>query len=248
MHAWNVPGRPPAVKGSPEEETMQTLLKLKGPIPRTSLAESVYQHILEALLAGHLPGGSELSEVDLAAELGVSRTPVHEALRRLAADGLVDRLAHRRARVARFARHDILEIYEMRTVLETAAAERAAQHLDPAQLAELRAAADALGAGGNARGWMARALDFDVRFHEVLAAATGNERLRAEIVKYRHLVRAFCRISGNADNLRQAMREHRRILDALEARDAAAARRAMAAHIDARLQAVLRELEAEEPS
>jgi DNA-binding GntR family transcriptional regulator len=222
---------------------MSTLLKIKGPIARTSLAESVYQHILEALLARTLPSGSELSEVDLAAELGVSRTPVHEALRRLAADGLVERLAHRRARVAHFTRQDILDIYEMRRVLESAAVERAAKHLDSEQLAALRSAADAL--TDNARGWTSRALDFDLRFHNVLAAATGNERLRAEIVKYRHLVRAFCRMSGTAE-LREAMCEHRLILEALEARDPAAARRAMTAHIDARLRAVLQSLDVED--
>jgi DNA-binding GntR family transcriptional regulator len=221
---------------------MSTLIKLREPISRTSLADSVYQHILEAILTGSISSGTELSEVALAAELGVSRTPVHEALRRLAADGLVDSLAHRQARVAHFSRQDIVEIYEMRGLLETAAAERAARQLDTAQLAELREALDAL-ADSNTRGWTNRALDFDVRFHNLLAAATQNERLRAEIAKYRHLVRAFCRMSGTPQNLRDAMHEHARILKALEARDPAAARRAMAAHIDARLKAVLQELD-----
>src|SRR5579871_4312007 len=106
---------------------MSTLFQMKTPISRTSLAESVYQHILEAILSGRLASGTEMSEVALAAELGVSRTPVHEALRRLAADGLVDSLAHRQARVATFTRQDVVDIYEMRGVLETAAAERAAK-------------------------------------------------------------------------------------------------------------------------
>jgi len=219
-----------------------TIAKLAGPITRTSLADSVYQQILEAILAGELTSGTELSEVALAAELGVSRTPVHEALRRLAADGLVDSLSHQ-ARVAHFSRQDIVEIYEMRGLLETAAAERAAQHLDREQLAEVRSAIDALNASADSRGWTTRALDFDVRFHNVLAAATNNQRLRAEIAKYRHLVRAFCRMSGNPQNLREAMREHERIVDALEARDPAAARRAMAGHIQARLAGVLHELD-----
>jgi DNA-binding GntR family transcriptional regulator len=221
---------------------MSTLIKLREPIARTSLAESVYQNILEAILTGAIRSGTELSEVALAAELGVSRTPVHEALRRLAADGLVDSLVHRQARVAHFSRQDIVEIYEMRGLLETAAAERAAKQLDAEQLAELREALDAL-ADASARGWTNRALDFDVHFHNVLAGAAGNERLRIEIAKYRHLVRAFCRMSGTPQNLRDAMQEHERILKALEARDPAAARKAMAAHIDARLAGMLRELD-----
>jgi DNA-binding GntR family transcriptional regulator len=222
---------------------MTAVAQLRGPIARTSLADTVYQHILEAILSGGLPAGTELSEVALAAELGVSRTPVHEALRRLAADELVVQLASRRVRVAKFERPDILEIYEMRKVLECAAVERAARQIDPEELTALSEETDRLMQASPSRGWTARVLEFDQRFHAVLATAAGNDRLRSEITKYRHLVRAFCRLSGNRANLRAAMAEHRRILDALAARDAGGARRAMAAHIDARLAAVLAELE-----
>ncbi len=226
---------------------MAILSQPAGPISKTSLAESVYQRILETILAGTLPGGTELNEVTLAGELGVSRTPVHEALQRLVADGLVEHLPNRRDRVARFTREDVREIYEMRIILEGTVAERAARRLDPEELASLRSEADALAAAPNSRGWPTRVLDFDVRFHNVLAAASGNERLRTDITRYRHLVRAFCRMSGRVENLRQAMEEHRRILRALEARDPAAARRAMVAHVEARLQAVLRELDETDP-
>ncbi len=143
---------------------MSTLLKVKEPIAKTSLAESVYQRILEAILSGTLAGGTELSEVALAAELGVSRTPVHEALLRLAADGLVEDLASRQARVARFTRQDLANIYEVRRILEPAAAELAATRMTDEQLAELRAAADALDAAKDKRDWANRAIDFDLRF------------------------------------------------------------------------------------
>jgi GntR family transcriptional regulator, rspAB operon transcriptional repressor len=222
---------------------MTLLSQPTGPISKTSLAESVYQRILEAILTGMLPGGTELNEVTLAGELGVSRTPVHEALQRLVADGLVEHLPNRRDRVAQFSRDDVREIYEMRIILEGAIAERAARRLDAEELASLQSEADALAAAANGRNWTARVLDFDLRFHNVLATASGNQRLRADITRYRHLVRAFWRMSGRVENLRQAMEEHRRILRALEARDPAAARRAMIAHVEARLQAVLHELD-----
>lgn len=222
---------------------MALLTKQKGPLSKTSLAEAVYQNILQALLTGSLPSGTELNEVTLAAELGVSRTPVHEALLRLTADGLVEHLANRCDRVARFDRDGVREIYEMRILLEGAAAERSARRMDREVLATFRAEADALALPSSGRNWAARAIDFDIRFHAALAAAAGNERLRAEIVKYRHLVRAFCRMSGGPENLRQALEEHRAILTALEARDGAAARRAMTVHVEARLQVVLRELD-----
>lgn len=218
---------------------MTLLTQLKGPISKSTLADSVYQQILEAILSGALASGTELSEVTLAAELGVSRTPVHEALLRLTADGLVEHLPNRCDRVMRFTDDDIRAIYDMRNVLECAAVERAAGRMDADELADLMAEADALAAAPNSRTWATRALDFDIRLHAAFAAASGNERLRAEIVKYRHLVRAFCRLSGTVANLRQAAQEHQVILKALKARDAAAARRAMAAHVEARLQAVL---------
>lgn len=218
---------------------MTTLLKSPAPISKISLAESVYQRILEAILSGSLASGRELSEVALAAELGVSRTPVHEALLRLAADGLIEDLVSRQARVARFTREDIVEIYGMRRILEPAAAELAAKRVDEERLAELRAAVESLLAAAGKRDWANRAIEFDLRFHQNVADAADNGRLRAEIGKYRRLVRAFCRATGARENLQQALREHLAILDALAARDAAAAREAMIAHIDARLECVL---------
>ena len=222
---------------------MTTLLNSPEPIAKISLAESVYQRILEAILSGSLASGAELSEVALAAELGVSRTPVHEALLRLAADGLVEDLVSRQARVVRYTREDVVEIYGMRRILEPAAAELAATRIDVAQLSELRSVAESLLAGAGKRDWANRAIEFDLRFHQTLAAAAGNDRLRAEIAKYRRLVRAFCRATGDRENLQQALREHLAIANALAVRDGAAAREAMIAHIDARLQCVLERMQ-----
>jgi DNA-binding GntR family transcriptional regulator len=220
---------------------MSGSVAFQRPLAKTSLADAAYERLLEAILTGRLASGVELSEVALAAELQVSRTPIHEALRRLGADGLVHLAGSGPARVAEFTRRDVAEIYEMRICLEQAAAERAAERMTDEQLAELREHADEL-TEATLRGWNAKALQFDVAFHDRIAEACGNERLRREIRKYRHLVRAFCRMSGNVENLRAAYAEHRTILDALTARDSEAAGRAMAAHIRARLSAVLLEL------
>lgn len=211
------------------------------PLAKTSLADAAYEQLLEAILSGRLKGGAELSEVALAAELKVSRTPIHEALRRLSADGLVHITSSRLASVAEFTRDDVIEIYEMRSCLETTAVERATERMTDEQLQELQAAADAL-ADQTQRGWTSKALQFDVKFHDRIADACGNERLRSEIRKYRHLVRAFCRMSGNVENLRAAYREHLVILQAMTARKPAHAAQAMAQHIAKRLTTVLREL------
>lgn len=216
-------------------------LELKRPIVRTSLADMVYENILESIVSGRLTSGSELNEVGLAEELQVSRTPVHEALRRLAADGLVELLATRRIRVARFEEAQLIEIYDMRKLLECAAVERAAEHASDEDIARLRADFKALTASRKAEDWPGRAIAFDVAFHLRIAELSGNRQLEAEIAKYKRLVQGFCRYTGSAENLWEASREHGRILDALEARDPAAARRAMEEHINARLGVVLRE-------
>jgi DNA-binding GntR family transcriptional regulator len=148
----------------------------------------------------------------------------------------------RRLVVARFSREDVVEIYEMRQLLETAAARRAAKQIDAAVLAGLRTEADALDAAPQAPDWTARALEFDLRFHDAIAHASGNRRLQADISRYRLLVRAFCRMTGTRANLGDALREHREILAALEARDAARAARAVALHVDNRFKVVLAEL------
>ena len=217
-------------------------LKVNRPVERKSLAESVYEAILENILSGELAAGTEVSEVGLADALHVSRTPAHEAVSRLINDGLLVQEPPRRLVVARFRREDAVEIYEMRQLLETAAARRAAKQIDDAVLADLRQEADALDRAPQDPGWTARALEFDLRFHDAVALAAGNRRLQADISRYRLLVRAFCRMTGTPGNLGDALREHREILAALEARDAARAARAAASHVDNRFKVVLAEL------
>jgi DNA-binding GntR family transcriptional regulator len=211
-------------------------------VTRAPLADAVYETIMDAILGGHYSGGTELTEVSLAAELGVSRTPVHEALKRLAVEGLVEPMTNRQSRVVRLTAQRVREIYEMRLLLEPAAAERAAERLDPAQLEALRETARGLAAATGRPNWAIHAVEFDIRFHDTVAAACGNERLRADITRYRRLVRAFCRATGSPENLRQALAEHLEILGALEKCDGVAAHWAMTAHIEARMRAALEEV------
>src|SRR6185295_3451641 len=185
-------------------------------VTRAPLADAVYETILEGILGGRYAGGAELTEVALAAELGVSRTPVHDALKRLAVDGLVEPMTNRQSRVVQLTAQQVREVYEMRLLLEPAAAERAAERLDPVQLEALRETARGLAASTGRPNWAIRAIEFDNRFHDTLAAACGNERFRMEIARYRRMVRAFCRATGTPDVLEQALVEHIEILNSLE--------------------------------
>jgi DNA-binding GntR family transcriptional regulator len=209
------------------------------PLSRTFLVEAAYQAILEDILSGTLASGTVVSEVSLAQELRVSRTPVHQALAQLAQEGLIEHRSGRKPRIARFGREDVIEIYDMRLLLETAATQRAAKRLDPRVLAELTREGEALAGESDSPEWNRKALEFDVRLHDALAAAAGNRRLRQEIAKYRLLVRAFCRMTGSAENLRESLKEHQAVLKALADRTPAAAGQAMATHVQKRLDAVL---------
>lgn len=212
---------------------------MKKTLARTFLVEAAYDALLENILSGGYPSGTVVSEVSLAKDLNVSRTPVHQALARLAKDGLIEHRAGLKPRIARFSREDIIEIYDMRLLLETAATQRAARRMDPRVLADLTRDAGALAAAPDGPEWVRQALDFDVRFHDAIASASGNRRLRQEIAKYRLLVRAFCRMTGNSENLREALKEHQVVLQALADRHPAGAGQAMAQHIQKRVDAVL---------
>ncbi len=215
--------------------------KITTPIPRQSLRDSVHQMLLEGILSGRLASGQELREVSLAKEFGVSRTPVHDAIRQLTLEGLIEQTATNKSRVVALDSKCVREIYEMRKILEVAAVKRASGKMNPTQLEKLFESAELLKCALEDQDWANRALDLDIEFHELIAEASGNERLNIEIKRYRLLLRAFCRITGNRLNLMDALEEHLMILNALRSGNKIAAANAMAAHIDARRDAVLSE-------
>jgi len=210
---------------------MNATLRLKDHIDQARLSDAVYETLLEAILGGRLAPGTIVSEVSLAKQLDVSRTPVHDALRQLAKDGLVAQQANRRAVIATFSADDVHDIFEMRKLLECEAARRAATRIDRPTLANLRGLAEALAKGRKKPDWLARWADFDEEFHAAIARAAGSPRLYQDIVRYRVLHRGFNKLATNVEVLQQALDEHGRILDALERRDADAAAAAMAEHI-----------------
>src|ERR1700681_3401025 len=117
---------------------MDTPLTLQAPIERTRLSDAVYETLLDAIISSRLPPGTIVSEVSLAKQLDVSRTPVHDALRQLAKDGLVEQRPGRRAIITTFTKEDVFDIYEMRKLLEGESARRAATRMDRTTIARLR--------------------------------------------------------------------------------------------------------------
>jgi DNA-binding GntR family transcriptional regulator len=221
---------------------MHVAVELPTPILRRSLGDEVYERLADELCGGMHGCGEELNEVALADRFQVSRTPVREALRRLSAEGLVVSTRNKRATVIRPSRREIEETYQVRQILEAAAARLAAARLADAELAELaRLAERAVPRRGAAWGLPERT--FDERLHRAVAEGCGNTRLRDEIVRYSKLVRFVrSRVARNPQRLEEGHHQHRRILAALAARDADAAEHQMAVHIADALASVLKDL------
>ena len=195
------------------------------------LSDTVYERLLDDILSGRLLPGTPVSEVALSRQLEVSRTPVHDALRQLAKDGLVEQRANHRAIIARFSPSDVHDIFEMRKLLEAEAARRAASRIDRQTLAHLRSLAEVLQQKQLDSEWLMLWAEFDEKCHDAIARSSGSFRLRQDITRYRMLHRGFHKLGSRSDFLRQALAEHLAILDALESRDPDKAAQAMASHL-----------------
>ncbi len=200
-------------------------------LSKARLSESVYETLLDAILSGRLAPGTVISEVSLARDLNVSRTPVHDAMRELVKDGLVLQEPNRRPVIAKFSGEDIRDIFDMRVLLEGESAFRAATRIDRPTLARLRSATDALTDTRGARDWIERWTDHDDIFHAEISRASGSMRLHQDIDRYRKLHRGLNRRHTDVTVLEPALEEHEQILNALEARDADEARRSIQEHI-----------------
>ncbi len=209
---------------------METL-ELQADTDTSRLSDSVYTALVEGILAGKLTPGTVLSELALSKQLRVSRTPVHDALKQLAKDGLVEQQANRRAVIAVFTAEDVHDIFEMRKLLEGEAARRASTRLDRATLSGLRDGANKIAADFEKNGWADRWADYDEKFHRTIAEFCGSKRLSQDIARYRLFHRILNRTSITPEVVNQALAEHYQILDALEQRDPKAAAQRMIAHI-----------------
>ena len=187
-----------------------------------------YSLILEAVDRGDLAPGQRLVETELAERLGVSRTPVREALQRLEAHGIVSRDG-RSLRVARLDHHQLGELYEVRGHVEGLAAKLAARHAAPEEIAILREMVEA------DRARIGDPLELALsnrRFHRQLHRASHNRYLSQMLESMRRsLVLLSTSTLGHPGRGAEAVEEHDRIVAAIEARDEAAAQRAAEDHI-----------------
>ncbi|MGB9605609.1 MAG: GntR family transcriptional regulator [Bryobacteraceae bacterium] len=209
-----------------------------------SLQQRAYSFIQQQILAGRLPAGAALSEVSLARQIGVSRTPVREAIGQLVAEGFLERIPGRGAVVVQPTREDLVELYELREALEVYAVGKVArQRPDPAELAavreacdRIRAMADELRRSGRGRlsdAEMQHFLATDLKFHMLLMRLAGNRRIMKVVADTRLLTRIFSyrREGHDALQLESIHRYHSEILDAVQAGDAERAMERLREHI-----------------
>ena len=205
------------------------------PIQASSVVSLAYDRIRALILNGDIPPGARLAQVALAEQLGVSRTPVREALRRLAGDGLVDFQDQRGFRVAALALDDVVKRLEVRLILEPGGARLAAERRTEDDLAALRASIDRERRARTS----ADAHDASRQFHMLVARATQNRELRLTLEGL-WLVEVGRRLLSRrrADRSWQDadVREHHGILEAIRERDAQAAADLMEDHIRSALR------------
>lgn len=195
--------------------------------PRSSLKDNVYAYIAGRIDSGELSAGDRVSEQVICDAMGVSRTPVREALIQLASDGYLDNLPRRGFRVRGFDRENALEVFEIMGSLDGQAAYLACPRLDDEAIAQMRFLVGSMDLAIESR-LMLKYDDLQREFHYTYFQRCGNQRL---IELLRQLERCFIkRDYGTVDReeayrlLHKANDEHRRILELFEGGDAAAVR------------------------
>jgi DNA-binding GntR family transcriptional regulator len=208
------------------------------------MADFAYASLHDMLLTHRLPLDAPISERHLAGELGISRTPLREALRRLEGEGLLARLPGGLLAVKRIGVEDFLEVLQMRRLLEGEAAATAADAVAAGQvpagiLEALRRRIVALLAAGGRPDAGRLAADLDL--HRAIMAAAGNATLARMLQDLRRRMMLFTP-PRPPDSPERSCADYLAILDAVAAGDAAGARAAMVAHVDALRTGILRRL------
>lgn len=202
-----------------------------GPVIRTTLRDEASRRLRSDIAAGLLDPQRLYGIAEVAERLGVSITPVREALLELARDGLVEVARNRGFRVRDITDTDLDEIVELRLLLEVPALRRVAGSLPPERIRELRALAKASVEAAHT-GDLAAYLQLDREFHLGLLALAGNGRLVSVVARLRDETRLYGlgRLAGTKA-LVETTKEHATLLTALEKGDAAGAEKVLRAHL-----------------
>lgn len=196
------------------------------------LRDVVFNTLRQAILKGELAPGERLMEIALAERLGVSRTPIREAIRKLELEGLVLMIPRKGAEVAKISEKSLRDVLEVRRSLEELAIELACQRMDEEAVLELEAAQEAFRRAMKS-GDVMKIAETDEAYHDVIYKGTGNDRLvqilnnlREQMYRYR------LEYIKDEDKRQILLIEHENILRAVRFRKVEEAKHAMREHID----------------
>lgn len=212
------------------------------------LRDVVFHTLREAILKGELKPGERLMELQLAAKLGVSRTPIREAIRMLEQEGLAVTVPRKGAEVARMTEKDMEDVLVVRAALDGLAVELACDNITAEQLGQLQNAERRFGSCIK-NGDLKKIAEADVEFHEVIYRATGNTRLVTMLSNLREqMYRYRVEYLKDSDNYPELLREHQAIVEGISKRDKKHVAEVMRSHVYNQAEAIknmIREQEAD---
>lgn len=214
--------------------------------------ERAYNIIRERIIDNSWDDGEFLREGELAEQIGISRTPVRDALRRLSAEGLVEIIPNVGTRVRQWTNRDLDEIFGLRSQLEGYAASLAATRITMPQIEVLRQICDEseemVQAGRDGRSKRERLHPLNDQFHSLILAASGNARLETiakQVISVPLVLRTFTRYAP--EEIARSLSHHRELVAAFEARDPVWAESVMRSHVHAGYVAMTRNRSATPP-
>lgn len=212
------------------------------PIARAALHEQVVNRLRQMLVENRIAPGAKLNERELSEVLNVSRTPLREAIKMLAAEGLVELLPNRGAIAVELSEADVLNTFEVMSGLEAQSGELAAQRITDAELAEIKAMHYEMLAAYTRRDLPAY-YRLNAAIHSAINAAAKNPVLTATYKQVNARLQALrFRSNQDEDKWHASVKEHEQMIEALSTRNAAAMRAVLLIHIDEKRDVVIKQL------
>ncbi|WP_028308653.1 GntR family transcriptional regulator [Desulfitibacter alkalitolerans] len=206
---------------------------------RSLLAEQVYNTIKSAILNGQIPSGERLKEVEVSKKLGVSRTPVREALYKLRKEGLLTNLAGGGVKVSQISTEEINKVFELRILLETYAVEKAVHNFteeDIKKMEEILIENELLIERKNYK----KIVELNTQFHDVIINASNNDKLFDILIGLRDYLALYRSISlSSMEGAKESFEAHKRIFENIKRKDNEAICQSMKEHLEEARRTIL---------
>ena len=220
-------------------------VEMDGYLP---LREVVFNTLRRAILKGELKPGERLMEIALAERLGVSRTPIREAMRKLEQEGLVVMVPRRGAQVANITEKDLNDVLDVRIALENMAIEKACQYMTGEEMDSLREAVENF-ENMIEEGNLIELAEADVKFHEIIYKAANNKRLNQVLNNLREQIYRYRMEYLKEEDMRKVLvKEHEEIYQSIRNRDVKRAQEISFHHVENQRKAIICTIRAENES